>query len=201
MISTPSPETSAKTNSRLSVCAQDNFYSSPWSSKVLLKMALWEFAWLFFCRWTPKPMRPWRNIVLRTFGAQIAEPNFVASSANIKMPWNLKMEPRSCIGSKAQIYNLALVTIRERATIAQEAYLCCGTHKFDHPALPLVVGPIDVGADAFIGARAFVQPGIVIGAGAIIGACSVVTKDVEPWTISAGNPSKWLKNREHTEIG
>ena len=43
---------------------------------------------------------------------------------------------------------------------------------------------------ASIGAGAVILPGISIGDSAIIGAGSVVTKDVEPYTIVAGNPAK-----------
>lgn len=189
------------TYKNLQTCSQENYYSSPWTRKTLVRMALWDLAWLFLCRWTPKPLRPWRSFVLRLFGAKTEGITFVASSARIKMPWNLTMEPRSCIGSEARVYNLAPVTLRARATIAQEVYLCCGTHKFDHPALPLVVGPIEVGQDAFIGARAFIHPGVVIGEGAIVGACAVVTRDVDPWTVNAGNPSKCIKGRERIVIG
>jgi serine acetyltransferase len=37
--------------------------------------------------------------------------------------------------------------------------------------------------------------GIHVGDGAIIGAYSVVTKDVEPYTIVAGNPAKVIRKR------
>jgi hypothetical protein len=56
-------------------------------------------------------------------------------------------------------------------------------------------GPIVVGADVFIGAKAFVLPGVVIGDGAVVGAAAVVTRDVEPWTIVAGNPAKPIGQR------
>jgi putative colanic acid biosynthesis acetyltransferase WcaF len=111
------------------------------------------------------------------------------------MPWNLTLAHRSCIGANAQVYNLAQVTIGGRATVAQEVYLCTGTHRFEEPNLPLVVGPIEIGEDAFIGARAFLSPGVIVGAGAVVGACSVVTRDVAAWTISAGNPSKTIGKR------
>jgi acetyltransferase-like isoleucine patch superfamily enzyme len=40
-----------------------------------------------------------------------------------------------------------------------------------------------------------IMPGVTIGEGAIILSGSVVTKDVEPWTIVGGNPAKKLKDR------
>jgi putative colanic acid biosynthesis acetyltransferase WcaF len=186
----------ATIDNRLATLEQATYYSSPWSIAVRVRMALWNAAWLFLCRWTPKPLRPWRTAILRLFGAKTEGIVFVASSARIKMPWNLTMAARSCIGAAAEVYNLAPVILGERATVAQEVYLCCGTHKFDDPALPLVVGPIHIGADAFLGARAFIHPGVSIGTGAIVGACSVVTRDVAPWTISAGNPSTFIKQRK-----
>jgi galactoside O-acetyltransferase len=47
--------------------------------------------------------------------------------------------------------------------------------------------------NAWIGMNALILKGVTIGEGAIVGAGSVVTKDVEPWTIVAGNPAKFIK--------
>lgn len=106
------------------------------------------------------------------------------------------MEDRACIGPGAECYNLATTTLKARCTVAQQAYLCTGTHDFTVSNLPLVVGEIIIGEDAFIGARAFILPGVIVGEGAILGANSTVAKDLEPWTIYAGNPCKAIKHRE-----
>lgn len=52
-----------------------------------------------------------------------------------------------------------------------------------------------IGNDVWIGAGAFLRSGIKIGNGAIIGAHAVVTKDVEPYNIVAGNPARVLRKR------
>lgn len=48
--------------------------------------------------------------------------------------------------------------------------------------------------DVWIGAGAIILNGITIGEGAIVGAGSVVTHDVEPYTIVAGNPARKIKD-------
>ena len=44
------------------------------------------------------------------------------------------------------------------------------------------------------------MPGVHIGDGAIIAACSVVTKDVEPYSVVGGNPAKLIKKRFSQEL-
>jgi len=172
---------------------QASAYGSPWSVKQRLLMLLWEISWSFFCAWTPKPLNAWRLFWLRLFGAKIYGKPFVHQAARIKIPWNLTLHDRACLGDGACAYTLGEIEIFEEATVAQQAYLCTGTHKFDDPHRPLQTGKITVGKFAFVGARTFVMPGVTIGAGAIIGACSVVTRDVEQHTTVAGSPAKIIK--------
>ena len=79
--------------------------------------------------------------------------------------------------------------------IAQEAYLCTGTHDLNDPNLPLQVAQITIGEDVFVGARAFIMPGIRVGDRAVVGACSLVTKDIAADVVVAGNPAKPLRTR------
>ncbi|MGI5103749.1 CatB-related O-acetyltransferase [Treponema denticola] len=59
---------------------------------------------------------------------------------------------------------------------------------------------ITVNDDVWIGHKAFILPGITIGQGAIVGACAVVTKDVPPYSIVAGNPARIVKYRFNENI-
>lgn len=52
---------------------------------------------------------------------------------------------------------------------------------------------VTVEEDARIGANSTLMPGVTVGRGAQVGACSVVTKDVPPYAIVAGNPAKVIK--------
>lgn len=53
--------------------------------------------------------------------------------------------------------------------------------------------PIKIEDDVWIGASAIILPGVTIGKGSVIGAGSVVTKDVPPDVVVAGNPAKIIK--------
>lgn len=57
-----------------------------------------------------------------------------------------------------------------------------------------------VGNDVWIGRESMIMPGVKIGDGAIIAACSVVAKDVEPYTVVGGNPDKPIKKRFDEEV-
>jgi len=57
--------------------------------------------------------------------------------------------------------------------------------------------PIRISKGAWIGMRAIILKGVNIGEGAIVGAGSVVTKDVPPYTIVAGNPAKIIRKIQH----
>jgi len=170
-------------------------YASPWSVRERVGFLLWAGAWTLFCRWTPKPLNPWRLFVLRCFGTKIEGTPFVHSRARIQIPWKLRLAHRACLGDRANAYTLGEIFIGAGATIAQEAYLCTGTHDFASPALPLQTAPIFVGADAFVGVRAVVLPGVSIGARAVVGAGAVVTKAVPENSIVAGNPARVIGTR------
>jgi putative colanic acid biosynthesis acetyltransferase WcaF len=182
---------------RLQSMQQPSAYVSPWSLATRVKLALWCATWIILFRPTPKFCAPWRVFLLRLFGATISGTPFVGASTRIKMPWHLTLEDRACLAPDCEVYNLARCIVRARATVTQRVYLCAGTHDLTREELPLVVGPIEIGEDAFIGAQAMILPGVRIGAGAAVGAGSVVTKDVDAWTIVAGNPAREIGKREH----
>lgn len=52
-----------------------------------------------------------------------------------------------------------------------------------------------IGHDVWIGERSLIKQGVTIGTGSIIGMGSVVTKDIEPYSIVAGCPAKLIRKR------
>lgn len=61
-------------------------------------------------------------------------------------------------------------------------------------------GDTVIGNDVWIGQNAVILPGVNIGDGAIIGANSVVSRDVPPYTVAAGNPAREIRKRFDDEM-
>lgn len=53
--------------------------------------------------------------------------------------------------------------------------------------------PVRVGDDVWIGGATIINPGVTIGSGTTIGAGSVVTKDIPPHVLAAGNPCRVIR--------
>jgi carbonic anhydrase/acetyltransferase-like protein (isoleucine patch superfamily) len=60
--------------------------------------------------------------------------------------------------------------------------------------------PVRIGRAAWVGFESCILPGVTIGEGAVIGARSVVTSDVEPFTIVAGNPARVVRRLTDQEM-
>ncbi|MEM6973660.1 MAG: chloramphenicol acetyltransferase [Pseudomonadota bacterium] len=59
---------------------------------------------------------------------------------------------------------------------------------------------VEIGHDVWLGHMAMVKPDVTVGHGAVIGAGAVVTKDVAPYAIVAGNPARKIRDRHPPDI-
>jgi putative colanic acid biosynthesis acetyltransferase WcaF len=131
----------------------------------------------------------WRCFLLRCFGAQIDGSAHPYPKARVWAPWNLSMGPGSCLADEVDCYCVAPIHLGAHATVSQYSYLCSASHDHRDVAMPLVIAPIVIEAEALVAADVFVGPGVKVGTGAIIGARSTVMHDIEPWTVVAGSPA------------
>ena len=119
-----------------------------------------------------------RNNALHMLGNHIG--NNVYFPADITITMNFVNQP----------YHLIL---GDRVSIAPKCIFVLISHPNKsriRPFAPFHGGDIVIDDDAWIGAGAIILPGIHIGKGAIVGAGSIVTHDVKPYSIVAGNPAR-----------
>jgi acetyltransferase-like isoleucine patch superfamily enzyme len=126
-------------------------------------------------------------------GAMIRENNTIGDRVSIGT--NATLEAGNRIGDGSRIHSGCFL---ENVTIGKNVFVGPNVVFTDdpHPPCPTcteTVGGAIVGDGAAIGANSTILPGIRIGENALIGAGSVVTKDVEPGTIVAGNPARPMK--------
>ena len=93
------------------------------------------------------------------------------------------------------------VWIGDRTLIASNVAIYAATHPLDHRVRNGTRGPelgkeIHIGADCFVGGNVVICPGVRIGDGSTIGAGSVVTRDVPPLCVAAGNPARVIRRLE-----
>ena len=167
---------------------------------IKIRRVVWNLAGsILFRPFITGVFRKWRICLLNVFGAKISYKANVYASTKIWAPWNLTMEKGSCLGPNTICYNQAMVTLEENACLSQYAYLCTAGHETDKMNTSdagLIIAPITLKKNAWIGTRAFIGMGVEIGEGAIVGATASVFKDVEPMTIVGGNPAKVIKQRK-----
>lgn len=114
------------------------------------------------------------------------------------------------VGKNTNIWSAKKIIIGNRVLIAHNVNIFdSDTHPIDsrsrhrhfveivkkgHPKeIELNEQEVVIGDDVWIGASSIVLKGVNIGKGAVVGAGSVVTKDVKPYTVVAGNPTRIIK--------
>ncbi len=82
-----------------------------------------------------------------------------------------------------------------------ETIIYTANHDFADTKLPMIEQGhatqrrVVIGDDVWIGARVIILPGVTIGTGCVVGAGSVLTRDVPPGSVVAGNPARVVKRR------
>ncbi|NDY42027.1 acyltransferase [Dissulfurirhabdus thermomarina] len=144
----------------------------------------------------------------------LAKPRAIHIGSRVTIRRNARLEavgpwdgatPRIRIGDGTVIMShfhcgaAASVTIGRNVGIAERVLVTDHDHVFDHPHLPpalcpdLKAAPVVIGDGALIGAGCAVLKGVTIGERAVVGANAVVTRDVPPYTVVAGNPAREIR--------
>jgi len=95
--------------------------------------------------------------------------------------------------------NGAGIIIEDDVMLGSGVHIYVDTHRFDDPDIPLIdqgfydSKEVVLRKGCWVGANCIILPGVTIGTNSVVGAGSVVTKNVQPNAVAAGNPAKVIK--------
>ncbi|HST55249.1 MAG TPA: acyltransferase [Solirubrobacteraceae bacterium] len=98
-----------------------------------------------------------------------------------------------------------LVEIGDHCMFANGCFITDSSHRFDDPHKPVpwqgftTKGPTRIADNVWCGANVVVTGGVSIGERCVIGANSVVTRDVEPFSIAVGSPAQVIRRIKYGE--
>lgn len=162
-----------------------------------LRRFVWEVVWVVLFRSTPRwCLNGWRCFLLRAFGAKIGRGVRIQGGAKVWQPWKLTVGDYSWIDGGVSLYSVDDIRIGANTVVSEGAFICTASHDIASQVFELVTKPVEIGDSAWVCARAIVLPGVKVGEGAVVAAGAVVTKDVEAWTVAAGNPAKVVGERK-----
>ncbi|EHQ28463.1 putative acetyltransferase [Mucilaginibacter paludis DSM 18603] len=175
----------------------DPYVRSVFSFRDKIKRFVWNIVWIVLCRWTPNPLHKWRVLILRLFGGKIGSNNFIYPDCKIWAPWLLDTGDVVTIGPGVEVYNPGGVSIGHHTILSQDAYICGATHNYNEMAFTYLKRQIVFEPYVWICAKAVVLPGVRCQEGSVLGAAAVIGKNMEAWTVYAGNPAVAVKKRNN----
>lgn len=125
--------------------------------------------------------------------------NYVNIQEKAEIGWDVSIGNYSSVGKRCLVQSRT--TIGDNVMMGPDVLIYTTNHIFERTDIPMIKQgisepiPVTIGNDVWLGARAVILPGVKIGDGCVIGACSVVTKDIPPFVIAAGNPAVVKKHR------
>ena len=155
----------------------------------------WYFINVIFFKSSFFPFNFLKIFLLQLFGCSLGKGVVIKPNVNIKYPWKLSLGNYVWIGERVWIDNLDNVTIGNHVCISQGAMLICGSHNYKKQSFDLITKEITLNDGVWIGAKSIILPGVVAESHAILSAGSVISKNLESFTVYKGNPAGKVGSR------
>jgi len=155
----------------------------------------WYFINVIFFKSSFFPFNFLKIFLLQLFGCSLGKGVVIKPNVNIKYPWKLSLGNYVWIGESVWIDNLDNVTIGNHVCISQGAMLICGSHNYKKQSFDLITKEITLNDGVWIGAKSIILPGVVAESHAILSAGSVISKNLESFTVYKGNPAEKVGSR------
>ncbi|MEK4566186.1 acyltransferase [Alkalihalobacillus sp. FSL R5-0424] len=117
--------------------------------------------------------------------------------------WLYRHGLRMKVGEETAVALMVMMDVMfpEKISIGRNSVIGYNTTLLAHEYLikEYRLGEVKIGDEVMIGANSTILPGVTIGDGAIVSACTLVHRDVEPYTFVGGNPMQIIKKLPRPE--
>jgi putative colanic acid biosynthesis acetyltransferase WcaF len=134
-------------------------------------------------------------MILRLFGAKIGIDVRIKPFINIKYPWKLVVGDHTWIGEHCIIDNLDDIKLGDNVCLSQYSMLLTGNHNYKKASFDLITSPIIIEDGVWIGAKTVVCPGVTAFSHSVLTVGSIVSKNMETYSIYTGNPAIKVRDR------
>jgi acetyltransferase-like isoleucine patch superfamily enzyme len=134
----------------------------------------------------------------------------ISGNVNFVVSYKVNPNPTIEIGNDVYIGYRSVFSCAEKITVGSRVLMAEGVHIYDNnnhpldpaaratnqPVEPSGIGPVVIEDDVWLGSDCAVLRGVTIGRGSVVATHAVVTRDVPPMTVVAGNPAREVKKIE-----
>jgi acetyltransferase-like isoleucine patch superfamily enzyme len=169
-----------------------------------IKIEFFEFVESLFSNCPGRIGVFFRKLIYKCFLFKCGSGFYTAQRIKIQSPWNVSIGDNVGLNYGVWIASnfnpKAMISIGPNVLIGPYTVIHSGNHRFMDTTLPInkqgfEFKPIIIEEDVWIAAHCTILSGVKIGKGAVVGAGSVVTHDIEPFTVVAGVPARLLHSR------
>jgi maltose O-acetyltransferase len=147
---------------------------------------------IFSCK---QPFHFLRYPLLKLFGLQIKQNSSIHMGCRLYHPWNIEIGHNTIVNPSCILDGRAGLTIGNNVSISEQSLILSLQHDPQSRDFSSQGKSTYIEDYVWLGMRAIIMPGVKIGKGAIIAAGSVVTKDVDPFSIVGGIPARIIGKR------
>lgn len=142
-----------------------------------------------------------RNLIFKIIFKKFGNKSYIDYGSYVRYCNKVSVGNNTSINRNCRIFASfhikdAEIYIGNNVAIGPGVTLFGAGHDYSEYSLPDNAENIIINDYVWIGGNSTILQGVEIGEGAVVGANSVVTKNVEPYSIVVGNPAKFIKKRE-----
>ena len=141
------------------------------------------------------PSNIFRKLIYRICGMKIGKGTVIHYGVEIRSPWNIKIGSNSNIGDKCILDGRGKLSIGNNVQLSTGVWIWTVEHDINSPKFSNIYAPVIISDYCWISSRVTILPNCKVSEGSVLAANSVITKNIESYSIYGGIPAKKIGER------